>query len=486
MRLPTPVAFGLAIFLLSSTQFTHAQQGGPSADPSNADSSALHETLAGIAFRSGDFDRAERELLEAMKEDQADVSALLELAQIYESTSQDQRAFELIKKAHDTAPTNAEVRRKWLAFLPHDDRRAEVESYLANVPPDSSERAARLYGVLEFLKALDRFPDHRCELVSGGRGSERKLRTLFYDPINIRGWSLEVSINDRKMNLLFDTGSSGIVISRAQALKAGVVEITPAKSESLGGQGQVYGSTAFARSIRLGQFEFRNCVIHVVEGRHVMDSDGLIGSDVFRDYLVEINYPERTLKLSPFGEGSGESQVTPALNSLGYGSDIDILGSERRMQELAVQGNSSAERKRWVRFFRLKHLLLIPTRVNGHSPKLFLVDSGATATMLSTQFAREVTVLKSEKDLRLEGVSGGVKDVYRAKKVLLEFANLRQEDEQAIAFDLSPISQYAGTEISGIVGISVLKSLRLKIDYQHGLMEFVDDAKQAAAQSGLQ
>jgi hypothetical protein len=106
--------------------------------------------------------------------------------------------------------------------------------------------------------------------------------------------------------------------------------------------------------------------------------------------------------------------------------------------------------------------------------------------MLSTQFAREVTVLRSAKDLRLEGVSGGVKEVYRAKKVVLEFANLWQEDEQAIAFDLSPISQYAGAEISGIVGISVLKSLRLKIDYRHGLMEFVDDPKQAAEQPGLQ
>jgi hypothetical protein len=420
-----------------------------------------------------------------MKEDQADIAALLELAQIYESTSQDQRAFQLIKKAHDTAPTNPEVRRKWLAFLPHDDRRAEVESYLANVPPDSSERAAQLYDVLDFLKALDRFPDHRCELVSGGGGSERKLRTLLYDPNNIRGWGLEISINNRKMNLLFDTGSSGIVISRAQALRAGVVEIAPAKSESIGGEGQVFGSAAFARSIRLGQLEFRNCVIHVVEGRHVMDTDGLIGSDVFRDYLMEINYPERTLKLSPFRDESGEGHVTPALNSLGYGSDIDIMGSERRMQEVAAQDNSSVERRHWIRFFRLKHLLLIPARVNGHSPKLFLIDSGATATMLNTQFAREVTVLKSAEDLRLEGVSGGVKEVYRARKVLLEFANLRQEEEQAIAFDLSPISQYAGTEISGIVGVSVLKSLRLKIDYQHGLLEFVDDPKQAA-QSGLQ
>jgi hypothetical protein len=41
-----------------------------------------------------------------------------------------------------------------------------------------------------------------------------------------------------------------------------------------------------------------------------------------------------------------------------------------------------------------------------------------------------------------------------------------------MAFDLTSISQSAGTEVSGILGFTLLHLLDLKIDYRDGLVDF--------------
>jgi len=46
-----------------------------------------------------------------------------------------------------------------------------------------------------------------------------------------------------------------------------------------------------------------------------------------------------------------------------------------------------------------------------------------------------------------------------------------------VAFDLSGMSDRTGTEISGILGFSMLVLLEMKIDYRDGLVDFIYDPK---------
>jgi hypothetical protein len=74
-------------------------------------------------------------------------------------------------------------------------------------------------------------------------------------------------------------------------------------------------------------------------------------------------------------------------------------------------------------------------------------------------------------------LNGSVKNVYRGNELTLTFGNLRQKNLDIIAFDTKSMSDSAGTEISGILGFTVLRMLDLKIDYRDGLVAFSFDTK---------
>jgi len=65
-----------------------------------------------------------------------------------------------------------------------------------------------------------------------------------------------------------------------------------------------------------------------------------------------------------------------------------------------------------------------------------------------------------------------VKGVYRADKAVIQFGHLRQENQDLPAFDLKPTSDRISTEVSGILGFTLLHLLDIKIDYRDGLVDF--------------
>ncbi|MFZ0969163.1 MAG: hypothetical protein WAN13_12890, partial [Candidatus Acidiferrales bacterium] len=64
--------------------------------------------------------------------------------------------------------------------------------------------------------------------------------------------------------------------------------------------------------------------------------------------------------------------------------------------------------------------------------------------------------------------------VDRAK---IRFGHFVQDRQDLISFDLTPISNSAGTEISGILGFRLLWQLDIKLDYRDGLVDFTYDPK---------
>ena len=124
----------------------------------------------------------------------------------------------------------------------------------------------------------------------------------------------------------------------------------------------------------------------------------------------------------------------------------------------------------YTKVLRFGHQLLIPTKIGDAPAKLFLIDSGGFTNMIDPSAAREVTKVHGDAYMKVKGVSGSVKNVYSADKAVLFFGHLRQENQDIIAFDMTPISNGAGTEISGMLGFTTLNLLDIKIDYRDGLV----------------
>jgi hypothetical protein len=131
----------------------------------------------------------------------------------------------------------------------------------------------------------------------------------------------------------------------------------------------------------------------------------------------------------------------------------------------------------YTRIFRFGHMLIVPTAVEDVQGKLFLLDSGADMNCIAPATAREVTKVHGSSNTIVHGLSGSVKNVYRADKAVLQFGRLRQENQDLVAFDLTHMSDEVGTEISGTLGFVVLRFLDVKIDYRDGLVDFAYDPK---------
>jgi predicted aspartyl protease len=135
------------------------------------------------------------------------------------------------------------------------------------------------------------------------------------------------------------------------------------------------------------------------------------------------------------------------------------------------------EMKSFTPVLRFGHQLLIPTKVNDSAPKLFLIDTGAFSNTISPAAAREFTKVSSDADVRVKGLNGAVKNVFRADEVKLAFAHLKQQNLDIVSFDTTGISDSIETEVSGMLGFAMLRMLEIKIDYRDGLVDFTFDSK---------
>ena len=436
-----------------------------------------------LLFRQGRIGEAEKIFVELINAGQAPARAYLGLANISSAAAMYAREHRLIVRAHELDPNDQDIQKEWMSSLSRADRVKSLESYLAQPTSDDADTRRNLSEYLEILKARHAASRGGCRLVSAVTTTDTELLQLLSDPRHMRGMGLPVTINGQKSKLLLDTGAGGITINRKLAARAGVQRIANVRIGGVGDKGDAQGYAAYADSIQVGSLEFRNCPLDVIEKRSVGDEEGLIGADVFGQFLIEIDFPNHKLKLSQLPVRPGETQAKP---SLATSQDEDESGSESDPKPADSTANGantapalryfdryiSPEMTSYARVFRFSHMLLVPTKINDVPGKLFLIDSGAWNNMITPDAAREVTKVHGDSDMRVKGLSGEVNKVYEANAVVLEFGALRQRNEDMTAFDLSNISRDVGTEVSGTLGFAMLNLLKIKLDYRDALVNF--------------
>jgi tetratricopeptide (TPR) repeat protein len=483
---------GLVHSLLREQKIDEAQAAAIRALTLQPNSAPLITTMGDVQFRLGEMPEAERSYLKAQGLTPNDPAPYLGVARVYRAYSLFRRAFDQLNRAHQIAPDNPDMQRMWLGMLPPSERIAAIETYLASGRAEDPEETVSLRRDLDLLNALVNKPAHPCRLVSKVQETNTKLLVLPSGQSHLGASGLEVKLNGHGSRLALDTGSSGILVRSDAAAKAGLTRIGEQSIGGFGDTGQQSGYVAVAGKIRVGDLEFEDCLVRVADSAGPSDNDGLIGTDVFGAYLIDIDIPGQKLRLSPLPKRPEEAAVPTALNSTGETraapEDNVENGGEPVQPSQAKPANATnphlpkdayvaPEMASWTKVFRFGHMLLIPTFVDGAGPMLFMIDTGSFTNILSTRAAREVTKVRADASTQVRGLGGNVANVYRADKATLRFGHYVQDNQGIVTLDLSAISKSTGTEISGILGFEMLRILQVKIDYRDGLVDFLYDPK---------
>jgi tetratricopeptide (TPR) repeat protein len=486
---------GLIESLLHEQKVDEASAEAVKALGAQPNSAALLAARGDVQFRFAKMAEAEMSYFKALQIDKRELRACLGLVRLYRAYSLYRKAYGALKVAYQIAPNDPEVQRLWFSRLSRRERLAAIEAYLGGPHPDVPEETEYLQHYLAFLKATVDKPVHACRLVSKVEQTDTNLQRMSHSPKRIDGYGLAVKLNDRNTHLLLDTGASGILIGRKSAEKAGLTRISDIHVWGIGDKGAQGGYLAVADHIRIGELEFADCVVTVSDRTPLADEDGLVGSDVFTSYLIDIDFPAEKLRLLPLPKRPDEKAPPTALNSEGEsssnpGDDSDEPAADQKAQSTGDASKTAKttpeprlpqdryiapEMKSWSPVFHFGHQLLIETEVNDSKPMLFLIDTGAWTTSLSTRTAHQVTKINSDPWTHIRGVSGTVAKVYRADKATLRFSRFSKDDQDVVTFDLSNLCRDTGTEVSGILGFEVLGMLHVKIDYRDGLVDFTYD-----------
>lgn len=454
-----------------------------------ADGPSVRVALGEVYFRQGRIHEAEDEWVKLINSGHREARAYLGLARVRWSVSMYKSGQTMINTAHELDPTDPEIRKSWIGRLSRAERIKFLQDYLAGENNDDEETRTAMRHMLEYILARAKDARGACHLVGKIATTDTPLMRVMLGSGRIRGFGLTVDVNGAKSRLLLDTGASGILINRNLAEKAGVTRLSETEFAGLGDKGNKSGYMGLADSLKIGELEFNNCTVHVIDERSVTGEDGLIGADVFSGFLVDLDFPKETLHLRELPKRPEEARATIALQTDNESEPKTEEPADKNTTEKSTSNTAhlsgpqdryiAPEMQSYTRIYRFGHALLVPTFIGGESvpAKLFMLDTGAFENLISVDAASEVTRVHGDYGTTIKGLGGSVKKVYRADKALLKFGHLQQENQDLVAFDLSHISNRLGTEVSGMLGFGMLRLLDIKIDYRDGLVDFSYDPK---------
>ncbi|HKT52775.1 MAG TPA: aspartyl protease family protein [Candidatus Angelobacter sp.] len=422
---------GLVHSLLKLDEVDAAEQATRDALQVLPQSPLVLATDGDVKFRRGLLEDARDRYKAAIHLDAKCARAWLGMGRIDAVESHRKQSRQAFERAHDLDPNDGDILYYWALGLPFPQNVAALQKHMAEFHDDAEkERHEREY--IDFLQALN--GRKVWILARPVPQTEIKLQPVVSRVQDgPRAFSLKVKLNGRvSANVMLDTGASGLTISRKLAEKAHATMLSEHSLEGVGNSGPAKGYEAWVDKVAIGDLEFHDCHVHV-SSRDNPDYDGLIGTDVFEDYLVSIDFPSRTLRLEPMPAEANNDFFTP--------------------------------------FYRFGHIMLMPTSVGDTAHGLFALDTGSSTNSMSPGMARSVSTVRSS-NIPVNGMSGSVSNVFTADQTVLQFSRFVQPHENIITFDLHGPSKDLGTEISGLIGFATLKKMTITIDYRDGMVGF--------------
>lgn len=414
------------------------------------------------ALRQGDFDRARQYAFAAVKADVCNAHAHLQAAEMLDFSAmyaQSKKQRLIARTLDQSAPATYWA---WLRYQPADVRLKEMKRMAddTRTPAKWREFAAKAVGRLEARTAGG---GHNCHLVSANASSKTTMTALMGDGANVRAWGLSVKVNDHATTVLLDTGASGFVLNHAAAEKSGLKMVERGKYGGIGDNGPVNISYAYADRIRIGDMEFSDCLVRVDDRRSVAGTQGLIGTDVFSEKLVTLDYPMREFRIAPL---PGTAEQSNSINTDGSsGSDAETAEP--------TDAYDGPELKDYLNVYLASSKVILPLLLNS-KPETMMMDTGSDGTLFDRSKAKEFTSVKLDSSYNgaIEGVSGKVKDVYLTGQVYIQMGPIAQYQNGAMAVNFNGPDE---PQLAGLLGSSFLYNLVVDIDYRDARVRFTYD-----------
>ena len=255
---------------------------------------------------------------------------------------------------------------------------------------------------------------------------------------------------------VLDTGSGMSVISEETAKRLGIRAVARGgQARAVGGAGKfeiVYG---FLDSLEVGAVRVESVPVYI---RHFYDSktpvDGYLGLSVISKFIASLDYGENVFTLRRPSEANvkdlwGVPISRNAVLPLGPG-----------VLEIPLRTTASGFLSGEV------HLEGIEKPLN------FIVDTGATVTVVSERLAQEEDLENYLEPTRMRiygaaGIADDVKSLLLPKVMLGSFT---RERISAAVLDMEPVNETAGFTQMGILGGNYLRHFRVSFDFQRGLI----------------
>jgi hypothetical protein len=422
-----------------------------------APASAPFLTLRGeVELRQGQPWVVEQTVLASYKLDPCNPRTRLLFARFAQVNSRYATARQQILLAHQFDPEDPEIRLEWIKTLPADQRIKELDAYLSAPSGNDAATLHQLHSDLDRWKKEAGEAPHACHIASTAAPADIPFINLAGLAGHTRGYGLEAGINNASVRLQFGAGEGGLTIYRPVADRAGLKRLSQPEA---GGAGKpTY--TALADTIKVGNLEFKDCVVKVIDsGSPFDDGEGTIGMDVFSDYMVTLDYPMHKVQLGALPLRPGETAAdAPILRTVS--ADNSAVPHDRYI---------APEMKDYTQVYRVGGNLILPAALNASNVKLFLLDLGADATDISPSVAMDVSKVH-EKDM--EGPAGASHKILIADEITFNFAHMSQKVNGVVAADTGMRSKAAGMEIAGSIGANTFSLLIMRIDYRDGLVKF--------------
>ena len=384
-----------------------------------------------IAFRKGNFAQADALYREALKMDSKNARAHFGMGKLAMARVKTKEAIQEFKQAVELDPKvplyHLHASEAWGTDKKYGEQRKHLEEYL-RLNPNDEDRVTEAKAGLEMLKAFG--SEDIGAIVAPAAPAPIRFRTslnLLFTFVKINGKG--------PYDFVIDTGATQTVISEKAAADAGLQAITSTVVYGIGGKGKVETKIYKMKEVTTGDVTVKNTPVGSFDDPLISQiADGILGTSIFSDFIVTIDYRAGELLLA---------RKRPPVPS---GAEVIPV---------------------W--FF--SNLLLMPLEVNGKRGN-FIVDTGAVTTVLSHSMAAELGVDEktpgAKVNMGIAGVGGFEGTVLKIPNVTFKTAKNAEVFPQVVAIDLKQISKTIGTEVAGIVGHDFFSDYKLTLDYQAG------------------
>jgi Flp pilus assembly protein TadD len=451
--------------VLDAEEAVHAAlDAAPKAANGNPNSAPLLTLLGEVKLRQGEPLEVEPIVIQSYKLDPCNPRTRLLYARYSEINSRFATARQQIGFAHQFDPEDPEIRAAWIQTLPMTQRIAEMEAYLSAPNGNDPETVHKMQADLALWKKQAGEPVRACRLVSTAAPADLPFLRLgvsggdLLTMQSVRAFGIRVELNNAPASLQLGAGDGGLAVYRNIADHAGLKRLTESRP---GGPGGKPFYLAYADAIKVGSLEFKDCTVKVIDSSSPPmqdDTNGLIGMDVFSDYLVTIDYPMRKIKLGPLPMRPTEG--TAPAPSLRTTSPADAGVAQDAVYDRFVD----PEMKDYTQFFRVGDNVILPVLINASKLKLFILDLGASESNISAGVAMDVTKIHER--------PGPGPKTFEADEITYNFAHMSQKVTNVATANTSAISASLGIDISGNIGANTFQLLTMHIDYRDGLIKF--------------